>query len=260
MSQERPLDNGETMGPFVVGNRPSLSGRAGKLHRGPLLEVVVSTVADAVAAEEGGAGRIELVAGIEQGGLTPDLAMIRSVLAVVRIPVRVMLRDNPSFAAADEAEIRHLYSFAQELGRLGVAGLVLGFIQDGKVDLALACRLLSAAPLLNATFHRAFDQATHPMEALAALKSCEQIDRILTDGGPGDWPERARRLEMLRARARPEITVMAGGGLDAEALRLLRTRTEVREFHVGRAARLQPNWQSPVDAARVHHLVGVLKG
>lgn len=230
-----------------------------KLPRGPLLEVVVSSVADAVAAEEGGAGRVEVVSEIEQGGLTPSLSLVRAIHAVVHIPMRVMVRDSPSFVARDEEEIRHMYACAQELARIGVGGLVLGFLQGGKVDIALTSRLLNAAPLLNATFHRAFDEAAHPLEALAALRTCEQVDRVLTDGGPGDWLERARRLEAWRGRARPEITIMVGGGLDAAALRLLRAHTELREFHVGRAARAKPDWQAPVDSARVHDLVQILR-
>lgn len=262
MAQHGNKDDGSAEDRFrgpLVGARPALASNPTKLGRGPLLEVVVSSVSDSVAAEEGGAHRLELVSAIEEGGLTPDLGLVRAVRAVVRIPFRVMVRDNTGFGVRDEAEARHLYAFAQELARLGVNGLVLGFIQEGKVDLALLFRILSAAPLLNATFHRAFDEAAHSSEALVALKSCEQIDRILTAGGAGDLEQRARQLENWRTHARPEITVMAGGGLDAAALRYMRAHTEIREFHVGRAARAQPNWEAPVDAARVHELAAILR-
>ncbi|MBZ5592386.1 MAG: hypothetical protein LAP39_09125 [Acidobacteriia bacterium] len=63
----------------------------------PLLEVIACSVADAVAAERGGAGRLEIVRALEAGGLTPLLSLVKEIVAAVSIPVRVMLRENPGF-------------------------------------------------------------------------------------------------------------------------------------------------------------------
>ena len=57
-----------------------------------LLEVIVSSVEDALEAEQGGAGRLEVVRSLEVGGLTPSLELVRQICQRVKIPLRVMLR------------------------------------------------------------------------------------------------------------------------------------------------------------------------
>jgi copper homeostasis protein CutC len=58
------------------------------------LEVIVTTVDEAIEAEAGGADRLELVRALDVGGLTPEISIARGVLAAVRIPVRVMVREE----------------------------------------------------------------------------------------------------------------------------------------------------------------------
>ncbi|HUJ20235.1 MAG TPA: hypothetical protein VLX58_01880, partial [Bryobacteraceae bacterium] len=67
-----------------------------------------------------------------------------------------------------------------------------------------------------------------------------------------------RGLQQLADRASPELTVIVGAGLDAERIRLLVGNTNIREFHVGRAARFDNDVHQPVDSARVKHLVSLL--
>jgi len=68
------------------------------------LEVIVTSIEDAVEAEAGGADRLELVRALEVGGLTPELDLIRTVLQTVKIPVRVMLRETPSMSAGTASD------------------------------------------------------------------------------------------------------------------------------------------------------------
>jgi copper homeostasis protein CutC len=120
-------------------------------------------------------------------------------------------------------------------------------------------RILSCAPHLNATFHHAFEESKDPEREIAGLKGLRQVDRILTAGGDGDWPLKIERLAGYERAARPEITILAGGGLDAEVIRSIREATSVREFHVGRAARQPRNVRGVVSAARVAELVSLLE-
>ncbi len=226
--------------------------------RGMALEVVVTSVADAAAAAEGGAARLEVAVQMDADGLTPPLALVQQIQDAVQLPRRVMLRDSPHFTPRHAQEVEHMAATAEALARLGVDGLVLGFLRDGRVDVGLLCRLLAVAPLLAATFHRAFDAAAHPMEALAALKTCEQVDYVLTAGGAESWPERLENWRRWRVLARPEMKVIAAGGLDDSALRQLRQDTELRHFHVGRSARAGADWSQPVSADRVRALCAAL--
>jgi copper homeostasis protein len=222
------------------------------------LEVIACSSADAVEAERGGAGRLEVIRSFEQGGLTPPLELVRAILAAVRIPVRVMLRESASYAVAGEAETERLCSAARELATLRVDGLVLGFLRGGEVDVALTERILSCAPDLKATFHHAFEEADDQSRAIEALKGLRQVDRILTAGGQGDWPQRVARLAAYEREAGPGIAVLAGGGMSAQAIRSLREATNIREFHVGRAARAPATTGGVVRAELVRKLAGAL--
>jgi copper homeostasis protein len=225
---------------------------------GVLLEVIAETVEDAREAEQGGAGRIELVRDFDRGGLTPPLAVIEAVVKAVGIPVRVMLRESEPFVLADPGEPTRLQAAAREARERGAAGFVTGFLRDGAPDVAAVQEVLGAL-LEPVTFHRAFDDARRPLEALAALAAVPRVDRILTSGGAGAWPVRRERLRTLWQAAPPHLTILPGGGLDAGAVRSL-AEDGFREAHVGRAARAGSDPRGPVSAIRVAELVAIAGG
>lgn len=220
-----------------------------------MLEVIVCSVDDAVAAQKGGAARLEVVRDLDRGGLTPSIAVVKSIKETVDVPLRVMVRDSVGFGVTGEAEIERLCEAASELSRLNVDGLVLGFLNNGVIDLDLTSRVLASAPNLKATFHHAFEDADDQLESVKQLKSLPQVDRILSNGGSGELVTRCRRLDTYEQAAAPEITILAGGGIDSEAITLLRQTTSIREFHVGRAARQGFSVEGAVDVELVRELV-----
>src|SRR5258708_12510495 len=145
----------------------------------PILEVIACSVADAAEAERGGAGRLEIVRALNVGGLTPPVSVVRDVFGAVSIAVRVMVRENDGFEAGGEAEIEALCRSGREFAELGVDGLVLGFVRRRQLDLAAALQILTRAPGLKATFHRAFEELEDTAAGVAALKAASQFDRIL---------------------------------------------------------------------------------
>ena len=220
----------------------------------PVLEVIACSVADAVAAQKGGAGRLEVVRAPEVGGLTPPISLVREIAAAVSIPVRVILRENEGFEIGDRQELRKLCDIARELALLEIDGVVLGFLRDGSLDLAAAQQILSCAPRVKATFHRAFEELEDQQTALATLKTVQQFDRILVS------PSRVSDLKQLAENAAPELIIVAGGGVDRENIRPLRESAAIREFHVGRAARRGGSTHQPVDAALVQELAALVSG
>jgi copper homeostasis protein len=220
----------------------------------PVLEVIACTAADAVAAERGGAGRLEVVRALETGGLTPPISLVKEIKVAVSIPVRVMLRENAEFEIGDREELTRLCDGARELARLDIDGLVLGFLRGRGLDLAAAQQILSCVPHLKATFHRAFEKVENPQAAIGVLKTVPQFDRILVS------PARVGGLKQLVESAAPELTVVAGGGIDRTNIRLLRESAAICEFHVGRAARHNGDIRQPVDAARVQELAALVAG
>jgi copper homeostasis protein len=222
-----------------------------------LLEIIAETVEDAREAEQGGAGRIELVRDLSRGGLTPPPALIEAVVGAVSIPVRVMVRETEPFEVVDPDELSRLRTAARGAIDCGAAGLVLGFLRDGAVDVETVRRVLGSLSA-DVTFHRAFDETDHPLEALTAISTEARVDRILTSGGSGDWPARLARLNTLRQAALPNLTVLPGAGLDDGALRDL-ARNGFPEAHVGRAARVPSGLDGRVRASRVAELVAIAR-
>lgn len=204
------------------------------------LEVIASSVEDAITAERGGATRIELCVALDQDGLTPPLPLMEAIVSAVRIPVRVMLRRRNDFAIQGESDLQALCDTATAIQHAGAAGLVLGFLEGQGVNENALNRIIAAAPRMKITFHRAFDALANESlqrATIAALKRFPQVDCILTAGSAGDWQRRAERLMQLQQMAAPEMEILIGGGVDAEAIAWLCRHTPLRAFHAGRAAR-----------------------
>jgi copper homeostasis protein len=174
-----------------------------------------------------------------------------------------MVRETETFFIRDENIIERLCESARSLSGLSVDGLVLGFlIEDGGragIDHDLLARVLSCAPNIKATFHRAFELLPDPLSAIAELKRHPQVDRILTSGGERSWPDKVERFEEWEKFARPQIGILPGGGLDAAAVRCLLRGTKIREFHFGQAAREGNRINSAVEADRVKELVELIE-
>jgi copper homeostasis protein len=217
-----------------------------------LLEVIATSVADALEAERGGASRIELVRDLARGGMTPPPGLVQEVLAAVTIPVRVMLRSCDGFSAGSDAEVTRLEEKAQELAQLSVDGLVLGWVTaDGAADQGVTARILAAAPNLRATYHHAFEALADQSAGLSALMAMPAIDRVLAHGGRGTWEEKLDRLEALQAAAGSRVTILVGGGVTEDAVRLIAARPSLREVHVGRIVREPAAPDGRVIASRV---------
>jgi copper homeostasis protein len=226
------------------------------------LEVIVCSEADALAAVEGGADRLEVISDYAVGGLTPPLDLVRKLAAIARVPLRVMLRHSVPFTVCDEREIGELCATARALEAIGVEGLVLGFLHDDssgkRVDHRLLERVLSSAPRLKATFHRAFEELQDPLAAIGELKRHAQIDRILTSGGSGAPAGKVTRLCKWRDAARPEIELVIGGGTDAQTVRLLKP-IGIREFHLGTAVRTGQAIDGVVCVDRVRQIARIVQ-
>lgn len=224
-----------------------------------LLEVIVQSVADARAAAEGGADRLEVVRAIRDGGLTPALSLVEAIAAETALPLRVMVRENPGFEGPP-GERPALRRAAAAFAAAGVDGLVAGFAKAGALSLDELAPVLEGAPAIPITFHRAFDSLDQPEAAIDLLCAVPFIDRILTSGGEGSARERCARLRRYVARAGDRIVIVAGGGVDDESFALFAREACVQEIHVGRAAREGMDPEGPVSAARVRRLRDLAEG
>jgi len=196
-----------------------------------LLEVAANSVASALAAQAGGARRVELCTALELGGLTPSHATIAMARERLRIPLYVLIRPRAGDFLYDDEECAVMRRDIEICAALGCDGVVLGVLDaDGEVDMARCRGLIAAAGRLGITFHRAFDLARDPRRALEDViaQGCE---RVLTSGGQASAPEGAALIRELVAQAAGRIAIMPGAGVTAGNLAALAAATGAREFH-----------------------------
>lgn len=197
-----------------------------------LVEACVDTVASALAAERGGAKRLELCDNLFDGGTTPSAGMISAVKAAVRIPVVVIVRPRGGGFVYTDDEVAVMRLDIEAARMLGADGVAVGALtRDALVDAERLRLLVAAAAELPVTFHRAFDLARDQGRALDALARCG-VSGVLTSGGAASALDGADRIASLVRQAAGDIEVIAGGGIREENVCEVVRRTGVREVHV----------------------------
>ena len=205
---------------------------------GALLEVAANSVASALAAEAGGAGRVELCSALEVGGLTPSHAAIALARERLRIPVHVLIRPRAGDFVFDDLECEVMRRDIAACAALGCAGVVIGVLDaDGNVDAARCQPLMHAAQGMAVTFHRAFDFARDAHAALDAIIALG-CSRLLTSGQADKALAGAPLIRALIERARGRITIMPGGGIDAHNIAAIAAATGAQEFHASAKVRV----------------------
>jgi copper homeostasis protein len=196
------------------------------------VEICVSDVPSAIAAQEGGADRVELCANLSEGGTTPGAGTI-ALACRSSLPIHVIIRPRGGDFCYHDVELEAMRHDIGVAKSLGVPGVVFGLLNpDGTVDRERTAALIELARPMSVTFHKAFDMARDPHEALEALIGLG-VDRVLTSGGRRSaWEGRERIADLVR-RAGDRIIIMAGGGISAENVQRLIAATRVREVHVG---------------------------
>jgi len=204
-----------------------------------LVEACVDTVGSALAAQAGGAGRVELCANLVEGGTTPSLGAIALARERLGVPLFVIIRPRGGDFLYDADEVDVMRRDVGLARQLGADGVVLGALTpDGRVADVVTRALVDAARPMQATFHRAFDAARDPAEALDALLALG-VDRVLTSGGAASALEGAAALAALVRRAGGRLAVLAGGGVTAANVGRVVAASGVREVHVRGAARVE---------------------
>ena len=197
-----------------------------------LLEIVASTADDCIAAESGGADRIELCAAIGTGGLTPSLGTLVAAKTQVRIPVMVMVRPRASGFCYSEADFGVMQRDAGFLLEHGADGIVLGILHsDGSVDAKRCGKIVELAGGRQTVFHRAFDVVPDPFRALEELIDIG-FTRVLTSGQQKTACDGRERIHQLVFRAGPRIEVLPGGGVRPHNVRQLVQTTHCTQVHL----------------------------
>lgn len=197
-----------------------------------LVEACVDSVISAVAAERGGARRLELCDNLFDGGTTPSAGMISAVKAAVKIPVIVIVRPRGGGFVYSQEELGVMRLDVEAARMLGADGFAVGALtRDARIDVEALRALMRHSGGLPVTFHRAFDLVRDQADALETLMR-EGVSRVLTSGGAPSALEGVESIAKLVSRAAGQIAVMAGGGVREETVQEIVHRARVSEVHV----------------------------
>ena len=216
----------------------------------PMLEIAVTSLEDAVRAEEGGADSIEVLRDLPVGGITPAIDLVAAIRAKVKLRVNVLVRPHARNFYLSLGEVLEVAKSIKEAVALGVNGIVCGGQnRRGGIDVPMMRDFVAMSGAVPVTLHRAIDLSMEPKKSLKKLPEAG-VRRVLT-AGPGRtaWEGRGGLGEWVE-RFGSELSFVVSGGLTLEQLPAILKETKAQEYHFGSAARTG----DAVDAAKVREL------
>ncbi|MCX6224856.1 MAG: copper homeostasis protein CutC [Bacteroidia bacterium] len=197
----------------------------------PILEICAGSLASAIAAQEGGAFRVELCDNLYEGGTTPSIGAIELARMKLTIKLHVIIRPRGGDFLYSDLEYAIIRRDVERCRTSGVDGIVIGFLTpDGRVDVARTDEIVNLARPMAVTFHRAFDMSRDPFEALEDLKMTG-VDRLLTSGQKNLAPEGAGLIASLIRQSEGKIIILPGGGLNEQNIREFAKQVNATEYH-----------------------------
>lgn len=205
------------------------------------LEICVDSVESAMAAQNGGAQRVELCSDLLEGGITPSAGLIALVRDRIDIGLFVMIRPRGADFCYTGLEFEVMQRDIRQARELGADGVIVGVLDEqARVDVPRTRQLVELAAPLPVTFHRAIDMTPDPCVALDDVVTAG-ARRVLTSGGAAKATEGLAGVARMVKAAGDRITVMAGGGITPHTLQSVAEATGATEFHASlRSARPSP--------------------
>jgi copper homeostasis protein len=204
-----------------------------------VLEICVESVDHAMAAERGGAQRVELCSDLSSGGVTPSAGLMKIARQNVGLPIFVLIRPRHGNFVYSKRELETMAEDIRTAKQLGMNGIVLGLLNArGEVEVAGTRKLVELAHPLPVTFHHAFDAAPDLQRSLAAVTKTG-AKRILTSGGKPRAADNLSGLARLVSTASDRISIMPGGGINARNVTRISRQTLAHEIHTSLGTSLQ---------------------
>jgi len=195
------------------------------------LEICANSLPSALAAQEGGADRIELCDNMAEGGTTPSYGTLTKARELLNIELYPIIRPRGGDFLYTTLEYDIMYEDIQFCKKIGCDGVVIGLLTElGDIDTKRTSALVEAAAPMRVTFHRAFDRCRNPIQALENIIDCG-CERILTSGQEPTAIEGASLLDLLIQKAEDRIIIMPGSGVRPENIAELVKTTKAKEYH-----------------------------
>jgi copper homeostasis protein len=196
-----------------------------------LLEIGCGSLEDAIAAEAGGADRVELCSALFLGGLTPSLASVLRAKEKLRIPVMAMVRPRAAGFCYSATDMEVMLCDTDLFVEHGADGIVFGILKpDRAIDLERCRRIRERIGSCQAVFHRAFDVVPDPMRALDELIDLG-CTRVLTSGQRNTALEGSALIRKLVEHARGRVEILPGAGIRTHNVRELIAQTGCTQVH-----------------------------
>lgn len=198
---------------------------------GIILEIAVFNIQSAIMAAQAGANRLELCENPFDGGTTPSYGTLKTVREKITIPVFPIIRPRGGDFLYSEEEFEVMKKDILLCKSLGFEGIVTGLLNsDATIDVKRTDALVKTAYPMEVTFHRAFDRAADPLQALETVIDCG-CQRILTSGQVPNSFDGKELIKQLILQADERIIIMPGSGVRSNNIAELATYTGAIELH-----------------------------
>lgn len=223
-----------------------------------MIEIIATTIEDAIRIEKSGCSRIELVSALTEGGLTPSYSLIKNVVQAVNIPVNVMIRPHAKSFIYTPEEIQLMKEDILIAKELKANGVVLGVLDDkNEICEKSLSELLSVCDGIDVTFHKAIDELTNPVTGIKLLKKRPQIKNVLTSGGKGNIEDNIEVIKDMILNA-GHINVLLGGGLNFQNIARIIEKTKAKDYHFGTAVREGGSPLGEISLDKIKPLTGII--
>lgn len=195
------------------------------------LEICTASAEDCIAAERGGADRLELNCALMLGGLTPSLGCLHEALAAVRLPIIAMIRPRAGGFCYSATEFNVMQRDLELALAAGAAGIAFGILQaDGTLDRDRCWEIIARCAGRQVVFHRAFDVMPEPLTALDQLADLG-VTRVMTSGQEASAYNGAARIAEFRRHAAGRLEILPAGGINRFTIADVLSRTGCQQVH-----------------------------
>ncbi|MEI6086033.1 MAG: copper homeostasis protein CutC [Bacteroidota bacterium] len=196
-----------------------------------ILEIAVFNIESALLAKASGADRLELCENPYDGGTTPSYGFLKNVAEHISIPVFPIIRPRGGDFLYSNAEYKQICYDIELCKDLGFKGVVSGILlTDGKIDHKKTAQLVALSGTMQFTFHRAFDRAINPLQALETIIDTG-AKRILTSGQVPHAFDGKELIQQLVQQSGSRIIIMPGSGVRSNNIKALQAFTGAQELH-----------------------------
>lgn len=217
-----------------------------------ILEACVDSVESALAAAKGGATRLELCSSLIVGGVTPSPSLFLEIRKHTDIKIHVLIRPRFGDFCYTDYEFAIMKDEVEAFKKLGAQGVVFGVLKpDASLDVERMQVLMEAAGDMSTTLHRAFDVCVDPLQVMEQAIEL-RMDTILTSGQQNVCTQGWELLKELVEKSGGRITIQAGSGVDAHAIKRLYPRIHTRAYHM--------SGKTTMDSPMVYRKEGVNMG